>query len=91
MRHKNTHPGQRAQEEPREDTGIAKAIRAAGGQAKLAEQLGVSQQFISMCHQRGWVPLMRAVEIEAVYGIPRKELLNPRLVSLLDDEPMQQA
>lgn len=72
---------------PVEATGIGKAIAAAGGQAKLAEVLGVSQQFVSVCYKRGWVPMDRAVEIEAQFGISRRELLNPRLASLLE-EPM---
>lgn len=72
---------------PAAQTGIGKAVVAAGGQAKLAEVLGVSQQFISVCYKRGWVPMDRAVEIEAQFGINRRDLLNPRLASLLE-EPM---
>jgi DNA-binding transcriptional regulator YdaS (Cro superfamily) len=68
-------------------TGIGRAIEAAGGQGKLAEVLGVSQQFVSVCYKRGWVPVDRAVEIEALFGVPRRETINPRLASLLD-EPM---
>lgn len=68
-------------------SGIGRAIEAAGGQAKLAEVLGVSQQFVSVCFKRGWVPVDRAIEIEAQFGISRRDTINPRLASLLD-EPM---
>jgi len=65
-------------------TGIEEAVLAAGSQSNLARRLGVSQQFISTCLRRGYVPTRRAVEIEAQFGVPRKRLLNPRLVDLVD-------
>jgi len=64
--------------------GIAEAVERAGGQVKLAQALGVTQQFISSCRRRGYVPPRRAVEIEAQFGIPRRRLINPRLVDLVD-------
>lgn len=65
-------------------TGIEDAVQAAGGQTQLAKSLGVSQQFISACLKRGYVPARRAVEIEAQFGVPRRRLINPRLVDLVD-------
>lgn len=67
-----------------EPTGIDLAVAKAGGQAKLAEELGVSQQLISRWVLRGWVPPERVVEIEALYGVPRKQLLKPSLVDLVE-------
>ena len=64
--------------------GVSKAVSAAGSQAKLAEQLGCTQQAVSGWVLRGFVPPLRAVEIEAVLGIPRKELLSPRLASIVN-------
>lgn len=67
-----------------EQTGIAEAVKAAGGQVKLASKLGVTQQAISKWEARGWVPVRRALEIEAQYGIHRHRLLDPRLKDLVD-------
>lgn len=73
------------------DQAVAKAAEqaaAAGkprsGQVQLAEELGVSQQLISRWVLRGWVPPERVVEIEALYGVPRKQLLKPSLVDLVE-------
>jgi len=65
-------------------SGIEKAIEAAGGPAALARKLGVTHQFVYQCRKRGWVPPVRAVEIEALYGIPRRELVSLRLLHLVD-------
>lgn len=64
--------------------GIGRAVEQAGSQAKLAEMLGCTQQAVSGWVVRGFVPPLRAVEIEAVLGIPRKELLSPRLASIVN-------
>lgn len=64
--------------------GIEQAIRAAGSQVLLAKALGVTQQAISAWLRRGWVPLRRAQEIEALYGVPRASLISPRVRDLVD-------
>jgi DNA-binding transcriptional regulator YdaS (Cro superfamily) len=61
-------------------SGVDQAIKRAGGQVALAAQLGVSQQAISVWRRRGWVPLRRVAEIEAQFGVPRAELLNPTVL-----------
>lgn len=63
---------------------VARAVQAAGNQAKLAEQLEVSQQAVSKWVRRGWVSPSRAREIEMLYGIPRQDLMNKLLVDLVD-------
>jgi len=65
-------------------SGIADALFEAGSQAQLAERLGVSQQAVSIWLRRGWVPVRRALEIEAQFGIPRARLISPRLADLVD-------
>ncbi len=67
-------------------SGVAEAVKAAGSQEKLAEKLGVSQQAVSIWLRRGWVPLRRAQEIEALFGVPRGRLINPRIADLVDLE-----
>ena len=64
-------------------TGIDKAIEQAGGQVKLAYELGVSQQAISLWQRQGWVPNSRVVEISSQYGIPRNKLINPKVFDLV--------
>jgi hypothetical protein len=61
-------------------TGMEKAIKAAGGQVALAEQLGVSQQAISLWKRRGYAPISRLTEIECQYGVRSLELINPRII-----------
>lgn len=65
-------------------SGVQQAVRLAGTQALLAKQLGVTQQSISQWLRRGYVPLRRAVEIEALFGVPRRSLINPRFADLVD-------
>jgi len=67
-------------------TGIEKAILSAGSQLELAKQLGVSQQVISLWRRQGWVPLKRVNEIEAQFGIPRIELVNPTILDMVSTD-----
>ncbi|MET3132885.1 DNA-binding transcriptional regulator YdaS (Cro superfamily) [Oxalobacteraceae bacterium GrIS 1.11] len=66
-----------------EQSGIAAAITAAGTQINLGQQLGVSQQAINKWCQQGWVPLVRAGQIEAHYKIARSRLVNPKILALV--------
>lgn len=74
-------------ESQQQPTGIAKAIDQAGGQGKLGERLGVSQQAISQWLVRGWVPVKRASVIEREFAIPRASLVNPELLQLVNATP----
>lgn len=64
--------------------GIFKAVKAAGSQTALADAMGVSQQAINKWVKKGWVPVDRAIEIEGLYGIPRRELVSSKLRDLLE-------
>jgi DNA-binding transcriptional regulator YdaS (Cro superfamily) len=64
--------------------GVQKAIKEAGGQTKLANQLGISQQAISIWKRQGFVPISRIVEIETQYGVPRSELVSQEIVDIVD-------
>ena len=70
-------------------TGIGRAVRLAGSQALLADTLGVSQQAVSAWLKQGWVPHLRAVEIETKFGVPRVFLVNPQIVELLEPPSFQ--
>lgn len=63
---------------------VTRAVLYAGSQTKLAEILGVTQQSVSLWVTRGWVPLDRVQEISILYDIPRGELINPRIASMMD-------
>jgi DNA-binding transcriptional regulator YdaS (Cro superfamily) len=65
--------------------GIDDAVDAAGSQEKLAHALGVTQQSVAKWVKRGYVPLDRAREVEGLFGVPRKALVDPRVVELLSD------
>jgi DNA-binding transcriptional regulator YdaS (Cro superfamily) len=70
-------------------TGIACAVAAVqeqGGQSELARRVGVTQQAVNKWLRRGWVPAMRAVEVEQATGIPRQRLVNPRLRELVGSD-----
>ncbi len=71
-------------ENEKEVTGIERAIVAAGGQRKLADALGVTQQAVSGWLISGYVPLDRAREIETQFGVNRMALINPRIADLVD-------
>lgn len=62
---------------------LGQAIDRAGSIAELARQLGVTYQAVQGWLRRGGVPARRAVEIEALYGISRHALIDPRLLHLL--------
>lgn len=60
--------------------GIDKAITRAGDALALAKALGVSRQYVYKARAKGWVSPARASQMEALYGIPKAELMNPELV-----------
>jgi DNA-binding transcriptional regulator YdaS (Cro superfamily) len=69
---------------PEKLVGINAAVLKAKGQSKLAQGVGVSQQAVHKWVQRGCVPVHRAVAVERLTGVPREQLVNPRLVGLLE-------
>lgn len=66
---------------------VLQAAQAAGSQANLARALGVSEPAIRKWVLQGWVPVRRAQEIEAQFGLPRTTLINPRLLDLIAAAP----
>lgn len=73
------------------DTGIYRAVEAAGSVSLLAKALGVTRQGIYPWLTRGYVPARRAVQIEALYKIPRNDLMDPALRAVLDDTENESA
>lgn len=68
---------------PKKETPIEKVVRLAGGPRPLAKALKIRHQFIYVCLARGWFPPKRATQLEELYGVPRKKLINPQLAELL--------
>ena len=66
-----------------EGRGIDDVVRLAGSQSAVARQCGVSPQAVRQWVVRGFVPLSRAVELEAQFGVPRTRLVDPKVVGLL--------
>jgi hypothetical protein len=66
-------------------SGILHAIVKAGGFSQLARDVGVTYQAVQQWHSQGYVPLTRVTELEALYGVPRTELMNPKYAAALAD------
>jgi DNA-binding transcriptional regulator YdaS (Cro superfamily) len=64
-------------------SGIADAVREAGGAAVLAEKLGIRRQSVYEWIERGYAPAERVVEINALTGVSVLEMINPKLVHLV--------
>lgn len=60
------------------------AIERGGGIIKFCKRMGVTHQAVYNWKARGWVPPERAVAIEAVFGIPRDDTMNPDLCRVLN-------
>ncbi len=53
------------------DSGLAKAIKAAGNASKLARELGITRSAIYQWHE---IPLARVPDVERVTGVSRHKL-----------------
>lgn len=66
---------------PRATSAVDKAVEKAGSWNKLAVSLGVTRQAVGQWLRQGYVPLARAKEIEMQFGIPRNDLVSPKVRS----------
>lgn len=67
------------------ETGVHEAIKRAGGQRRLGELVGASQQAVAKWARKGWMPVGRVIEVEQVTGVKRDRLVKPQLANLLAD------
>ena len=76
--------------DPQRETQLAKSraaiqlvVATVGSQAELGAHLGVTQAAVSKWVVRGWVSPSRAREMEALTGVSRNLLVDPRVASAL--------
>lgn len=60
------------------------AIERGGGILKFCKRMGVSHQAVYAWKSRGWAPVEKAIILEAVFAIPRSDLMNPDLMRALN-------
>lgn len=64
---------------------IELAAQQAGSISALARAVGVSHQVANRWVLAGFAPLKRAKQIGALYGLPIRELVSPKLLDLIDE------
>jgi DNA-binding transcriptional regulator YdaS (Cro superfamily) len=64
--------------------------RPVGRQTALARVLGVKPQAVQRWSRLGYTPPDRALKIEELYGIPRRELIDPALIELIGSAPVEE-
>lgn len=62
---------------------VTEATEKAGGVSALARVLGVTPTAVREWVNFGYVPTARAQQIEILYGIPRTELVSPKVRSAM--------
>ena len=67
-----------------EQSGVERAISAAGSGAKLAETWGVSAMAITKFKQQGFFPLDRAKDAAERFEIPLRDLVAPNIRDAMD-------
>jgi transposase-like protein len=58
---------------------LDEVIKRGGGIVAFSRRMGVTHQAIYRWKKRGWVPLERAVAIDATFNVERDRLIAPRL------------
>lgn len=67
------------------DSAVLRAAKLAGGATELARKLGTTQQNVNLWLKQGFAPLKRVRDIEMHTGVARRELVDPRLQSAIDN------
>lgn len=68
---------------PQPDNKVMDAAGKAGGIPNLARELGVTPQAVREWAKLGYAPMQRAQQIEIRYGIPRADLVSPKVRSAM--------
>lgn len=63
---------------------LDEAVVKGGGIVAFSRALGISPQAVNGgWRRRGWVPQLRAMQIERLWGVPARSLMDPKLVDAL--------
>lgn len=63
------------------DSALKTLVKDNGNPSRFARRVGVSRQALYLWMARGFVPPIRAVQLEAIFGVPRLRLMDPLLIS----------
>lgn len=63
---------------------IDSAIERAGGILRFCAAMGVTHQAVYSWKRRGWAPLDRALAMEAIFGVPRFDTMNPDIARAVE-------
>ena len=64
------------------------AIDRAGGIIRFSKAMNITHQAVYNWKRRGWVPATQALMIEAIFAVPRAELMGPSLAAVLTTPPI---
>jgi len=64
--------------------GVQRAVDIMGSHAKLGDPLGISRQAVAQWALQGYVPWERVAEVHTLTGVPKRDLIDPRLRDLLE-------
>lgn len=65
------------------DTGVGRAINAAGGPVSLASRFGVSPTAVYQFYRRGYLPVDRAKQCAAWFDIPLVDMVSEKIASAI--------
>ena len=63
------------------ESALKSLVQTNGNPTRFARRVGVSRQALYLWMARGFVPPIRAVQLEAIFGTPRLRLMDPLLIS----------
>jgi hypothetical protein len=65
------------------ENAVTKAVDAAGGATAVGRALGVTYQAVCEWMKQGYMPAERAKQMELEFGVPRLDLMSPRVRSAI--------
>lgn len=61
------------------DNAVSRAVAAHGGPVAVGKLLGVTYQAVTQWIAQGYVPNKRVAEFSIQFGVPRNEILSPKV------------
>lgn len=66
---------------PNTDSPLYRAVHANGGPVAVSKVLGVTHQAVTHWIAQGYVPTKRVAEFSIQFGVPREQILSPKVRS----------